>query len=220
MRETRQRPGSSIISHQSSVIVWRGLVAAGLVLAVAGPASANPITPILGGSIPATLKLLGVVVVVEALVYSRLLRASAYGCVMVSAVSNLASTMAGYALASVMLFGIAVLAMGSFLGPSLADRFSSLSLSRAWSIPFDPSFRVIWAGAALIGMVPAFYLSVFIERCYALSRWRTLDRAQVLRAVWKANLVSYGLLFLVAVVMLSSTVWTVWWAEFWGRSPR
>jgi len=66
--------------------------------------------------------------------------------------------------------------------------------SIAWLEPTDIEWIALTAGALLL--IPCFYASVWIERAVCLWAWPDVDRSEVRRGVFLANMASYALLFL------------------------
>jgi hypothetical protein len=50
--------------------------------------------------------------------------------------------------------------------------------------------------AAAVLLVPCFYASVWLERWVCAKTWKQIERSQVRRSVFRANLASYALLFI------------------------
>jgi len=129
-------------------------------------------------------------------------------------VANLASTLAGIPLAWTMM--LAIEAATLWLAGTAADHwhwhpsspvFDALFFLAcfAWLNPGAPDW-VVCAAIALL-LIPSFYLSVWIERSICLGMWRSSDKEQVRKGVLRANLASYGTLFLIGCIWTIRTYW-------------
>lgn len=89
------------------------------------------------------------------------------------------------------------------------DTFRTLVLETAWVAPYPGQGTLprLMLAATLVLLIPYFWASVQIERWVLSRRFRGLDRAQISRAVWRANALSYGglALFTLARLMLALT---------------
>ncbi len=75
-----------------------------------------------------------------------------------------------------------------------------------WLIPYEKGLYWMVPTAALIGLIPAFFASVFIEGHIMKWLFKTTDVATTWKLTWKANCVSYLILASVAVVWLVYSV--------------
>lgn len=150
--------------------------AAGVALVIAGApgvAWANAGIPPLSYSLTVTVLLLIPVIAIEAVVLRRALALSVLRAVTLTTVANVLSTLAGI-----------MVVFASFFVPLMVTRGARADL------------------LTLLGFVPLFFVSWWVEAGFA--RWRLRDRAatDVRRAVSRANLASYGVLALLVTVRL------------------
>jgi hypothetical protein len=75
------------------------------------------------------------------------------------------------------------------------------ALTSAWTGPPVTSLAPIALAAAVL-LVPTFFISVRLERPFYRRSYPEIDEAVVDRSVWKANLWSYAVLFVIACVWL------------------
>jgi len=130
------------------------------------------------------------------------------------AIANAASTLLGYPFAWLFQFALQCLLMITLwpLGNSELPAFLNtlpfqvigFTLGAAWLMPFWDSFWWMVPVAGMIGLIPAFYVSVYCER-YVLARvWK--DGPERLHdAVLRANMGSYALLFVsIGLILLAN----------------
>jgi hypothetical protein len=147
------------------------------------------------------------VIVVEALLIRRWVPLSYRDAFIGTTKANLLSTLAG--------FPLAWLAMFAF---EMAVMYPLASAADKWHWNFDsPFFQIVgfligmaWLGpagedaywlvplAAALLLIPSFYVSVWLERFICRKAWPTLEAAVIRRGVYRANLASYAVLFILA----------------------
>jgi hypothetical protein len=114
-----------------------------------------------------------------------------------TALANLVSTVAGVPLAWIVMLLIEI-TIGSIIPRQWWHSPIGLVLSLfcvAWLGPSDNttlSWQVPLALSLLL--IPTFFVSVWIERGVCKMVWRSKDQREVNKGVWRANLLSYGLL--------------------------
>lgn len=121
--------------------------------------------------------------------------------------ANLASTLLGVPLAYGFILGFGYLL--GLLGFELGSDQSLLSPIRIiWSAAYVGPYRFYnWMAATgfMTFLVPAFFISVFLERAILIRVFAEVEKAAVRKAVWKMNVFSYILLFglgLAALIIL------------------
>jgi len=79
-----------------------------------------------------------------------------------------------------------------------------------WLLPYTDEFYWMVPTAALVGLIPAFFASVFIEGHILKRSFKTTDAATIWKLTWRANRLSYLLLagVSVAVIWLAQSVMT------------
>jgi hypothetical protein len=151
------------------------------------------------------------VIAIEAEVVRRQLALPTRKAFAGAAKANVLSTAAGVPLAWVVM--LAVEFITAFPIMSAADKHH-------WQIENSPMEYVLdvltmaWVGGSHVGvplaaallLVPTFFVSVYLERRSYRRSWPDLDRAAIDRSVWFANLASYLLLFVAALVWLGYEV--------------
>ncbi len=83
---------------------------------------------------------------------------------------------------------------------------ASVTLQAAWLIPYEEELYWMVPTAAMVLMVPAFLVSVPIERIVLRFIWRQEPVPQRKRFVWRANLCSYALLLAIGCSWLVYSV--------------
>lgn len=162
-----------------------------LLVAMPGPALANVGIPMIGYAWPAGWLLLIPVILLEALVARRILRAGWPSALKITGLSNFISTLVGIPLAwgAVLLVGTVV----HGVAPRSWHRWAIAPFYAAWIPPFmeTPPWLVPASGAVLC--IPFLFASVWIERVVA-QRFAGFQPADIRRWAWRANLLSYSLI--------------------------
>lgn len=73
----------------------------------------------------------------------------------------------------------------------------SVTQQAPWLIPYESDLHWMVPVALNVLLVPFFFVSVFTERLILRKSWRNEEESAVNSFVWRANLRSYGFLFLV-----------------------
>ena len=149
------------------------------------------------------------VIIVEALLIRRWIPLSYRDALIGTAKANLVSTLAGYPLAWLIMFAVELGVMFPLAAASMKWHWNFLESPFFQILGF--AFGVAWLGppadssgywlvplAAALLLVPSFYISVWIERLICRRAWPNSDAAVVRRAVFRANLASYAVLFVLA----------------------
>jgi hypothetical protein len=175
-------------------------------LAAPGAAQANVGVPMIFITLPQMLVALVPVIAIEALYARRALRLSQRQAFTSFGVANLVSTLIGIPLA----WGaLVLLQMATGAGhPGIETpwhRFLAVTWEGAWLVPYRGyEHELYWMvpAATLFLLVPFFFASWWVEYLIVARLLRPLDRSEVRRATFRANLLSYGLLTLIALVRL------------------
>jgi hypothetical protein len=183
------------------------------------PIFADAGIPMLALQMPMMVCLLIPVIIVETLLVRRWLPLTGKEAYLGTSVANVASTIVGvpfaWALMLVMELIITIpLSMAEYhwhwLMNSPVWSFIVFLASVAWFGPAEGNPNLYWMipTALAILLIPSFIVSVWIETRICLRFWRHLDTASVRRAVFRANLASYGVLFFVACGLLAASLLT------------
>ena len=169
---------------------------------------------------PAVVLALVPVVLIEAAVYRRRLGITYRKALYPAGVANLASTFLGYPLAWILrLIGQLVLTLLLMLVTrivgepsdaafdSIPGRLVVAAVSSAWLGPGAEDAPWMLPAASLVGLVPAFFVSVYSEawvlrRLVKLGAMESADRPTIMALSYKANLASYALLVAIASFFL------------------
>jgi hypothetical protein len=166
---------------------------------------ANAGIPMIFVQYPLMIKALVPVVIVEALLIRRWVHLSYRDAFMGVTTANLLSTLAGFPLAWVAMFAIEV----AFMEPLglAADKwhwhffyspFFQVVVGMAWIGPVDQAGYWLVPLAAALLLIPSFFVSVLLERFICRLAWTSADPAALRRGVFRANLASYIVLFVLA----------------------
>jgi hypothetical protein len=150
------------------------------------------------------------VIILEVMVLRRLLDTAPGRTAVTVTVSNLVSTVLGVPLTWVALVLLQALTGGGGAGPSfdtLLGKILAVTWQAPWMMPYEADMYWMMPVAALVLLVPFFFVSWLIE--YHVSRLilRTIDRVELRRAVLKANLVSYALLAALTLAVLAARIY-------------
>jgi hypothetical protein len=165
---------------------------------------------------PVMIMALVPIIAIEAALFSRWLALSWRRAFIGSAKANLLSTLIGVPLAWLAMFALELLVMypvsvlikrGLEFKSPVWELLGFLA-SIAWLAPVESKLYWMVPAAAALLLVPTFYLSVVLERRVCVANWPDADAGRVRRAVLRANLVTYGILFLLAVALLSYSIAT------------
>jgi hypothetical protein len=122
--------------------------------------------------------------------------------------ANLMSTLIGYPLSWALLLGLNLVTTGGrSVGLStLWTKIAAVTLQAAWLIPYEQHLNWMIPVAGMVGLIPAFFLSVWIE--FLILRQFSFGVVQIQKKdVWWANVVSYAfLLFILLIVLACSTL--------------
>ena len=110
------------------------------------------------------------------------------------AMANVVSTLVGVPLAWGVMLGLELATTdgSAYVLDSPSAIIKTAVLGAAWLPPpdmGDPAW--IFPLASLVLLVPAFFLSVLLERFVLVRKWKTVPKAQITKTVWKINIASY-----------------------------
>jgi hypothetical protein len=166
---------------------------------------ANAGVPMLMLAFPAAFFLLIPVIGIESWVARTVNGISTPRKVAGVAIANAISTLAGWPLMWMALATAQFRLMPSGLPwpDSPLRQIASVTLEAAWLIPYS-HHDLYWKvpTAAMVLMIPAFFLSVFLERSVLHFFWRGEPPHERKRFVWRANLYSYALLIAFGCIWL------------------
>ena len=164
---------------------------------------------------PAMLLALIPIILIEAVIIERQLRLGFGKTIRCVGIANAASTIVGFPLTwfvwaafeMAFIHGGYLLYKFHFIGEgfSPADtwgRILSVILFTPWLVADEQHIYWMIPAAAIVGFIPAFFVSVWIERSILRRLCKTIDKPVIDRTTWTANVVSYMLLFIIAVAWL------------------
>ena len=200
-REKRDHMSRKTFGHIFGVVA---------ILLISNPslAHANMGLPMIFISWPSMFLALIPVVAIEAIVFIRMLKIDIEKSLSVSFLTNLTSTIVGIPLS--WLFLLAIELAGAFIGVGILKirswppdvGFWQVPLMAAWLGPITKEYEWMVPVAAACGLVPAYFLSVWIE--FGVAKRRLVDfpnKTILYKAVQSANLVSYSLLMGLCITM-------------------
>jgi len=123
------------------------------------------------------------VIIIEAVIARRVIGLRRRSAFFRSALANVASTVAG-----------AFFSWGFFL---VLER----AAAELGYLPYGDAFDWVVPIVGIVLLIPFFFISVFVER-WAFDVKRKLDKSQVRLWSWKANLVTYGIILCLILIIL------------------
>ena len=158
---------------------------------------------------PLLLMTLPVIIAVEAWLCRRWLAASWRQAWKWSSIANIVSTLVGFPILWIALV-VAQMVVGGGGVPKLSEPWFSVytvTVQAAWLLPFEDRLYWMIPTACMILLIPAFFVTVFIERWIYRKAFReTQELPGVSRATWKMHLVSYGLLAVAGLCLLGTSI--------------
>ena len=194
----------------SSRVIRIGSLTACILFAAPSVALANAGLPMLAVVWPGMGIALLPIIALEAYLLSRPLSLSLRRTVLIAAVANGVSTIVGIPLAWGVMAAIQMFVPGGGgAGPDIGTIFGKLfavTVQAPWLMPYDSEMQWMIPVASVVLLVPFFFASWGIEYLVARVMLRGADQQLLLRAMAKANLVSYALLGVVMPVVLAVMV--------------
>jgi hypothetical protein len=157
--------------------------------------------PMLFIDLPAMLCALVPVIIAEFLVARNVLGVRPGKAFEGVAIANLVSTLFGFPLLWILLVVLDFCLGGGGahgLG-TLWGRVYAVTVQAPWLIPYESDFYWMVPIAGLYLLVPAFFVSVFLERWICRKIWKDQKAEDVRKFSWKAHFVSYSVLLVVSV---------------------
>jgi hypothetical protein len=168
-----------------------------LLLARPAPARADAGIPMIVLTFPPMLMSLVPVILLEAALLSRILKLGFKASLPPAVVANAVSTVIGFPLSWFLMLALELLTTGGGTAwgiASIPGKVVAVTLQAAWLIPYEKELWWMIPAAAAFGLVPAYFISVFIEAAIVRRYFRQETRAKLRAAVVRANLASYALL--------------------------
>jgi hypothetical protein len=167
------------------------------------PAVADAGIPMIFFGLPFAIFVLIPVILIECFTYSKRLKIEFKITIKPVATSNLVSTLLGYPLSWLILLALELATTWGF-PPNISGvigKITAVTLQAAWLMPFESELHWMIPIAGLVGLIPAFFLSVFIEK-WILQKYFWSDLPNLGTANWRANVYSYLLLVLILLTVL------------------
>lgn len=179
---------------------FRFFLALGLMLFIPSFAHADAGIPMIFLTFPSMMAALIPVALIEAFVYAKTLKVEYKQALRPSFFANLLSTLIGIPLAWALLFCVEIIFMfvGSF--GSVTREVGTLQkiletvFGAAWLGPYEGDLWWMIPIAAAVGLIPAYFVSVFIEFKVAKKYFTAQDPITLKKAVKTGNLITYALL--------------------------
>jgi hypothetical protein len=176
-----------------------------LALACPAFARADVGVPMIFVEWPAMFMALVPVILIESAVYRKQLGVRYWKALWPASAANLLSTAIGYPLAWGLRLAVQMVVSGTWNpavnGSSIWMNLVGIITCSAW---LEPARETLWIvpAAALVGLVPAYFISVYSEAWVLSKFFKDRGRASVTGVSYKANLASYAFLAACAVAWL------------------
>ncbi len=108
-------------------------------------------------------------------------------------------------------FGYVVAFVGEGVNFPLPDAMANIfavTIGAAWLAPIESSLYWMVPTASLMLLIPFFYVSYFLERGMARRLLKGISVKDIYKAIFNANLYSYGLLSLIVICWLIVSIFT------------
>lgn len=169
---------------------------------------ANAGVPMLVVQMPFLVVTLPVVIAVEAWLSTRWLQVSWKQAWIAAVLANGLSTLAGFPILWFALVVVQMLVGGGGV-PGLDEPWFSVytvTVQAPWLLPLQDRLHWMIPTASLALPIPAFFVTVLIERRVYGCIYAGSPSQAITRATWKMHLVSYGLLVLADLGLLASSI--------------
>jgi len=145
------------------------------------------------------------VVVIEAWVAKRILDLMWKPALIRSGIANAVSTLVGIPLTwgALVVVEMALPGGGRAYGlDTLYQKLFAVVVQAPWLIPYESDLDWMIPAAAIVLLIPFFFVSVFVER-WTFNIKKQLDSSRVKYWSWKANLITYGIMESLLVATLA-----------------
>jgi hypothetical protein len=165
---------------------------------------ANAGVPMIFVTLPSMLCALIPIILIESLIYSRWLKMTYKKSVICVSVSNTISTIVGIPISWGLLFIIQIFTTDGSTADigTLSGKIKASVLESAWLSPYGEELYWMVPVAAMVGLVPAYFLSVFIEYNVSKLFFEKHEKSKVKYTVLTANNITYLLLFCLLICYL------------------
>ncbi len=162
--------------------------------------------PVIALTYPGFAVLLLPIIITEYFIIKSIINIEKKPILVSTVVSNLASTLIGVPLAWAVLLILEMITTGgaAIQSEGLMYFVGSIALQSAWMLP--PDYYWMLPAAIIVNLIPAFFLSKYSEYIITKKMIKTVEKNQIKKAVFKANNVTYGGLFAIAVGYLIITL--------------
>lgn len=170
------------------------------------PILADAGVPMLMLVFPAAFFLLVPIVAIETWVARRVSPVSAERRFLGVLLANAVSTIVGWPLTWIVLALLQLFVIpGGQSGYNFPPPFgaiASVTLQSAWLMPYEDQLYWMVPTAAMVLLVPAFFVTILTERFVFRFFWRETIAKDRKSFVWSANIASYGLLYAAGLAWL------------------
>jgi len=183
----------------------RVMIFSGLLLLLPSICAADAGLPMIVWVWPAMIVAMIPIIAIETIIFKHALNAPYVKTTWAVSVANVVSTMVGYPLSWFLLLGVQILTPGGSSGfgtATLWERIASVTAGAAWLAPHESELYWMVPVAAMVGLIPAFLISVYLE-AFLVGLFFVCERGRtIIRISSNANLVTYLLLEGILVLCL------------------
>jgi hypothetical protein len=148
---------------------------------------------------PAALFLLVPIVAVETWIARRITTVSAERRYLGVLTANAVSTIVGWPLTWIILALLQLFIIpggqSGYNFPAPFGAIASVTLQAAWLMPYQDQLYWMIPTAAMVLLIPAFFVTILVEMLVLRFFWRETVSSERKSFVWTANIASYGLLY-------------------------
>ncbi|OGF44915.1 MAG: hypothetical protein A2452_03650 [Candidatus Firestonebacteria bacterium RIFOXYC2_FULL_39_67] len=161
--------------------------------------------PMIFLTLPAMIIALIPIIIIEAFIFTKMLKVDFKTAYLPSTVANAVSTIIGIPLSWALMLAFEILFDGgkAYGLLTIGKKVIAVTLQSAWLVPYEGDLWWMAPIAAAVGLIPSYFISVFIENWIVKTYFKDKDKKDIKKAVIKANLVTYGILLLVCAGILA-----------------
>jgi hypothetical protein len=169
-----------------------------------GAARADIGVPMIFVTMPMMVIALIPIILIESFILARKIRASVKSVLWATSAANIISTFIGIPITWALLVLIQILTGGgrAYQIHTLLGRFLSVTWQGPWLIPWESELYWMVPAASLFLLIPFFFASYAVEYVITNKMIKQIPRNDVRKGVYIANIASYALLAICALVWL------------------
>jgi hypothetical protein len=170
----------------------------------ATPVYADAGVPMLFVTMPMMIVGLIPIILIEAYVLIKEINISLGESLKTSFIMNILSTLVGIPITWVALVFISMVTGGgrAYGIQTILQKFLAVTWQAPWLVPYESDLYWMVPAATLVLLVPFFFISYLVELFIAKKLEKRIDSIVISKGVFLANIASYSILFILALVWL------------------